>query len=159
LLSVQSELKNHGYFEGGKFHPADGSEPKDGFQATWEHFNGRDLKYPNPQYACPILMKPENFEWKETHGMKSSKVYRKHLGTLTERGVLAEMIRVENRANLTLTSADGVQMMFVYNGEGEVDGGKLRKESAIRLGSGQQATLSSDTSLEVLHFVLPNLEL
>ena len=104
-------------------------------------------------------MKPKNFEWKETHEMRSGKVYRKHLGTFTERGVLAEMIRVENGANLTLTSADGVQMVFVYNGEGEVDGGKLRKESVIRLGSEQRATLSSDTSVEVLRFVLPNLEL
>ena len=32
LLSVQSELKNHGNSEGGKFHPADGSEPTDGFK-------------------------------------------------------------------------------------------------------------------------------
>jgi hypothetical protein len=159
LLSVQSELKNHGNFKGGKFHPADGSEPKDGFQATWEHFNGRDLKYPEPRYTSPILMKPENFEWKETHGIRCGKVYRKHLGSFTERGVLAEMIRVEDGAKLILSSVDGVQLVFVCKGEGEVDGGKLRKESAMRLGSGQQATLSSETSLEALRLVRPNLEL
>jgi hypothetical protein len=58
---MQSDLKNHGKFEGGKFHPASGGEPKDGFEATWELYNGRKLKYPQPRYTRPILMRPQYF--------------------------------------------------------------------------------------------------
>jgi hypothetical protein len=158
LLSVQSDLKNYGKFEGGKFHPTSGGDPRDGFEATWEHYNGRKLEYPQPRYTRPILMKPDNFTWREVRSAGSAgSAYKKHLGTFTERVVLAEMIKVEQGGHLALSPADAVQLVFVYMGEGEVNGEKLMKESAFRLGPGQQATLSSRSRIESLHLVLPAL--
>jgi hypothetical protein len=158
LLSVQSDLSNHGKFEGGKFYPASGGEPKDGFEATWEHYDGRKLKYPEPRYTRPILTKPENFVWKEVKsGREASRAYRKHLGSFTERVVIAEMVKVEHGGHFEITPVDGFQLLFVYKGEGDVDGEKLVKESAFRLGPGQEATLSSSASLEALHLVIPAL--
>jgi len=158
LLSVQSDLKNHGKFEGGKFHPASGGDPKDGFEATWEHYNKRKLEYPQARYTRPILMKPENFNWTEISSVGGTgAAYRKHLGTFTERAVLAEMLKVEKGAQLELRSVDGVQLIFVYKGEGEVNGKSLVEESAFRLEPGQGVTLSSTSGLEGLHLVLPSL--
>ncbi|KAE9364174.1 hypothetical protein N431DRAFT_519400 [Stipitochalara longipes BDJ] len=158
LLSVQADLKNHGKFEGGKFHPTSGGEPKDGFEATWEHFNKRKLVYPQPRYTKPILMKPENFAWKNVaNGGGVGAAYKKHLGTFTERAVLAQMLKVERGGQLKIEAVDGFQLVFVFEGEGEVDGKKLVKESAFRLMGGQEATLSSDSSLKALHLVVPAL--
>jgi hypothetical protein len=158
LLSVQSDLKNHGKFEGGKFHPASGGEPKDGFEATWEHYNKRKLEYPQPRYTRPVLMKPENFSWREVKGLESTGVvYKKHLGTFTERAVMAQLVKAEQGGTLAINPVDGFQLMFIYKGEGEVNGEKLVKESAFRLGPGQEASLSSNSSLEGLHLVIPAL--
>ena len=153
---MQADLKNYGKFEGGKFHPASGGEPKDGCEATWEHYNKCKLEYPKPRYTRPILMKPENFTWKEDCSVGSTEsAYRKHLGTFTERAVLAEMIKVEKGGRLELKPINGVQLVFVYKGEGELGGEKLVKESALRLEPGQQATISSMSNMEALHLVLP----
>jgi redox-sensitive bicupin YhaK (pirin superfamily) len=103
-------------------------------------------------------MKPENFTWKEVRSEGGTgAASKKHLGTFTERVVLAEMIKVEQGGQFALPHADGLQLAFVYKGEGYVNGEKLMKESAFRLGSGQQATLSSMSSLEALHLVVPAL--
>jgi redox-sensitive bicupin YhaK (pirin superfamily) len=67
------------------------------------------------------------------------------------------MIKVEQGSQLTLPPAAALQLVFVYMGEGEVDGKKLMKESAFRLEPGQQAVLSSRSSLEALHLILPGL--
>jgi hypothetical protein len=158
LLSVQSDLKNHGKFEGGKFHPASGGEPKDGFEATWEHYNKRKLEYPQPRYTRPVLMKPENFACREVKGLEGTGVvYKKHLGTFTERAVMAQLVKAEQGGTLAINPVDGFQLMFIYKGEGEVNGKKLVKESAFRLGPGQEASLSSNSSLEGLHLVVPTL--
>ena len=158
LLSVQADLKNYGKFEGGKFHPASGGEPKDGFEATWEHYNKRKLEYPQPRYTKPILMKPENFSWRNAaKGIDGGGAYKKHLGTFTERGVVAQMLQVEGGGRLKIVAVDGFQLVFVFKGEGEVNGKKLFKESAFRLERGQEVTISSDSELQALHLAIPAL--
>jgi hypothetical protein len=158
LLSVQSDLKNYGKFEGGKFHSARGGEPKDGFEATWEHFNKRKLEYPKPRYTKPILMKPENFSWRNVGNRGNvGAAYKKHLGTFTERAVVAQLLKVEGGGELKLEPVDGFQLVFVNKGEGKVGGKDLVKESAFRLTRGQEAILSSDSTLEALHLVVPAL--
>jgi hypothetical protein len=47
--------------------------------------------------------------------------------------------------------------VFVYKGGGEVNGEKLVKESAFRLGPRQMASLVSNSSLEALRLVVPAL--
>jgi len=158
LLSVQSDLKNYGKFEGGKFHSASGGEPKDGFEATWEHFNKRKLEYPKPRYTKPILIKPENFSWRNVGNRGSvGAVYKKHLGTFTERAVVAQLLKVEGGGELKLEPVDGFQLLFINKGEGKVEDKDLVKESAFRLTRGQEAILSSDSTLEALHLVVPAL--
>jgi len=156
LLSVQADLKNHGKFEGGKFHPTSGGEPKDGFEATWEHFNKRKLEYPQPRYTKPILMKPGNFAWRNAAKCTGNgTAYKKHLGTFAERAVGAQMLKVEGGGKVKIEAVDGFQLVFVFKGEGEVNGKELLKESAFRLVRGQEATLSSDSILQALHLVVP----
>ena len=103
-------------------------------------------------------MKPENFAWRQaSSGRETGGAFKKHLGTFTEQVVMAEVVKVEHGGSFTIPPAEGFQLVFVYSGEGEVNGEKLVKESAFRLGTEQTATLSSSSSLEALHLVVPSL--
>ena len=49
-----NELRATGTFDGGVYRRNEGEPGKrnmDGFQAIWEHVNGRPLQFPKPRYA------------------------------------------------------------------------------------------------------------
>ena len=63
------ELKQFGSFEGGVYRRNDdvpGKRNVDGYQAIWEHVNGRGLEYPKPRYPGPVMMDESHFEWVPT---------------------------------------------------------------------------------------------
>ena len=60
------ELLEFGAFVDGVFRRREGVPGKknqDGFQAIWEHVNGRALRFPKRRYEKPVLMEPDNFAW------------------------------------------------------------------------------------------------
>lgn len=157
LAEVQGELKKEGRFEKGKFFSnkdGEGSEGKDGYEALWERVNGRPLVYPAGRYHSPIIMKPDSFAWKQV--MRG--VYRKVLGVFSERETLAEMIKVQDGAQWAVEAKpDAIQLFLVIRGTGDVNGTGLKTQSAIRLLPGTKASISSASSIELLHIVNPNL--
>lgn len=89
-------------------------------------------------------MKLENFTWREMNSTGGIGVaYRKHLKTFTERAVFAEMLKVVQGGHLGIPPIDGIQLILICRGDGEVNGTKTVKESAFRLDPGQKVTIVS----------------
>ena len=66
------ELREEGEFKDGVFRrraDVEGRRNVDGYQAIWEHVNGRPMDYPKPRYPQPIFMDPENYEWVPAAGV------------------------------------------------------------------------------------------
>ena len=99
-------------------------------------------------------MKPQSFGWVEV----GQKVWRKHLGAFTERATRVEMMRVEEGGLLKIEGENATQLAFVVKGEGKLHGETLTFEDAFRLMPGEGSVLSSDSRLEILRIVVPELD-
>ena len=122
---------------------------QDSYEAIWEHVNKRKLVYPKPRYGEPILLKPENFDWEAV----APGFVKKHLCDFSERHLQVSSLKLEPGAQALLPSRGGVQIGFVLQGEGAVNGEALRKYSAF---SGREEfALSSDVGVELLLVGLP----
>ena len=87
-----TELRKTGAFEAGVYRRNEGEPGKrnmDGFQAIWEHVNGRPLQFPKPRYAQPIMMDQAHYEWVES---EHNGVSEKLLGVFTERRAEASLL-------------------------------------------------------------------
>src|SRR5262249_9720924 len=95
-------LSREGEFTGGVFrrHSGEGRRSQDGWEAVWEHIQGRRLVYPPARFQEPMLMKPENFVWLDD--ARAPGIARKPLGSFTERGTRLEMLRLAPDATVTL---------------------------------------------------------
>lgn len=165
LRQANKQLSEIGKFEGGKYY-TEGGTVRDGYQALWEHVNGRQLIYPEPRYPAPIIIDPANFSWRPaaplTNGTTSGNphqnapIWKKHLGTFSERELKAEEIWLESGASLHVGSSDAIHLLVILDGSGQVGAEHLNVESAIRLKPGTDAEiLCSSGHLQLLHFVLP----
>lgn len=156
LRAANTVLAEKGKFESGKYTDADGNV-KDGFQALWEHKNKKKLVYPKPRYNAPVIMTPDAFSWKRYGNEQAA--FKKTLGVFSEREIKAEMLKVEDDGALELGGKDEIHLLFVLKGEGEVNGQKLKVETAVHLKPGTEADFyCTGETLEMLHFVLPLLE-
>ncbi|KAF2095110.1 hypothetical protein NA57DRAFT_79598 [Rhizodiscina lignyota] len=155
LGAANKELAKSGKFEKGKYY-SDG-HTKDGFEAIWEHTNGRKLVYPDKRYNAPIIMSPNAFAWKP-YG-KVDKVFKKTMGVFSEREIRAEMLKIEDGGSLKLGGDEANHLIFVLNGSGSAGAEQLRNESTIHLKPGTSTKIScSGEALEMLHYVMPLLE-
>src|SRR5262249_2622142 len=80
--AATGELKKFGTFKDGLFHrnaEVEGRRSTDGYQAIWEHVNGRVMEYPKPRYRDPIMADPANYEWLPIAGAPGA--FHKPLGT------------------------------------------------------------------------------
>ncbi|KAH8690238.1 hypothetical protein BGW36DRAFT_390430 [Talaromyces proteolyticus] len=166
LAAAQAALKETGRFEGGKYYSNDGTadDGKDGYEALWEHCNGRPLVYPTPRFHDPILIKPNAFAWKPYTRTPGHNVLYKSLGVFTERETRVQMIRVESDGQWELRAENAIQLLYVLRGEGSVisvNAGspqRMQVESALRLTPDSDSHKISTTSeIEILHFILPML--
>ena len=98
-------------------------------------------------------MKPKNFGWTSSDGQSS--VYRKALGVFTERATRVDMIKLERGGQWQIAPENAIQLFFVLEGEGQVNGENVKGESAIRLRPGTGASLSSSSAVELIRFVMP----
>jgi hypothetical protein len=151
------ELKQVGRFEKGIFY-RDGEllpgqrRNQDSFEAVWEHVTQRKLEYPKPRYDEPILMRPLNFEWQ---GTDQAALQRKQLGCFTERLIELGLLRLIAGGQAHIAPRRGGQILFVTDGEGQVNGNALRRYSAFSLDPDEGADIGSSSGMELLAIGLP----
>jgi hypothetical protein len=130
----------------------EGKRNVDGYQAIWEHVNGRPMDYPKPRYPQPIFMDPENYAWVPVAGVPG--VAEKLLGVFTERRSETGLIKLDAGASYV---ARGKGVYVVTRGAGAVGDEPLRPLTTLYLGPGEPATVTAREEIELLHFGLPNL--
>jgi quercetin dioxygenase-like cupin family protein len=152
LHDGHQELSKLGTFEDGVFRRAAGANAppprknQDGYEAIWEHVRGRKLTYPARRYEEPVIMTPDAIAWEPT---AREGVERKLLGAF-DHGARAELFRLELGAGLTIEAPNAVQLLFVLEGAGRVDGRVFRRRSAIGLARGERAAIEADAPTEIL---------
>jgi hypothetical protein len=148
-------LKQVGTFKDGIFHRSDGQEGRrnlDGYQAIWEHVNGRRMDYPKPRYRDPIMVDPANYEWRPVAGMTG--VSQKPLGTFTERQCAAFLLKLARGATYR---AEGRSVYLVVSGSGIVHDAPYRRYTAFHLEDGETAEAVARDETEILRMALPDL--
>ena len=156
LHKAMDEMKEFGTFEKGVFKRVGQLAPgekrnQDAYEAVWEHVNKRKLVYPKARYGEAILMKPENFDWEPSDDQPGFAA--KNLCSFSERSLQFSMAKLTPGARGLKHSRGGIQIGFVVQGTGTVNGQALRKHSAF---SGREDfALSSDEGMEVLLIGLP----
>ena len=144
-----------GTFDGGVFRRKAGEPGKrnmDGFQAIWEHVNGRPLQFPKPRYDKPVMMDQAGYEWVPVADQPG--VSEKLLGVFTERRSEAGLFKLDPRATLKGT---GRSVYLAYRGQGRVGNEPLRPLTTVFLERGEHATFTAEQETELLHFGLPDL--
>jgi hypothetical protein len=148
-------LQQEGEFKDGVFRrraDIEGKRNVDGYQAIWEHANGRPMVYPKPRYPQPIFMDPGTYEWVPVEGAPG--VSEKLLGVFTERRSEAGFFRLDPGARFT---ARGKGVYVVVRGAGTVEGQPIRALTTVYLDAGDSAQFVAQEATELLHFGLPNL--
>ncbi len=149
------ELKKFGRFEEGVFRRNDdvpGKRNRDGYQAIWEHINGREMVYPKPRYPGPILMDSTRYDWVQVPGAPG--VAEKLLGVFTERRTEAGFTKIAAGATFT---GKGRGIYLATRGTGQVADQPLRKFTTVFLDWEETAAFTADTEVEMIHFGLPDL--
>lgn len=152
LRACRDELRKHGEFVDVLYRRHDG-KTLGGLDAVWQHAFGRKLEYPKPRYSAPIIMDPNSFRWEQL--WDTPEVERKHLGTFTERGTWAEMVRLRCGARWTRVRDDSRQLLFVLSGSGSADGEQLGAHSSMQIDPGERIEIVCDETVEALVFGLP----
>ena len=156
IEKATSQLKKVGRFEGGIYHRDEGEEGKknvDGYQALWEHVNGRPMVYPRPRYHDPVMMYPEHYDWLPVAGAPG--VATKRVGAFGERGTEARFLKLDAGAKHRF---DGRRIGFVLEGAGEAGSEAYEKHTAFLCESGESITLSASAPTEMLVLGLPEFE-
>jgi hypothetical protein len=154
-------LRATGTFEGGVYRRNEGEPGKrnmDGFQAIWEHVNGRPLQFPKARYDKPVMMDQAGYEWVPSAAQPG--VYEKLLGVFTERRSEAGIVLVNAGATLT---GSGRGIYLAYR-EGVVRCRAGNRAPALRIarparafgqanlcGGGRRVVRASDNSFSRCH--------
>jgi len=153
--AATAALKKLGTFKDGIFRRNDDAEGRrnlDGYQAIWEHVNGRRMDYPKPRYRDPVMIDPANYEWLAVAGMPG--VTEKALGTFTERRCAASLVGVKRGA---IYRAGGRSVHLVLAGSGIVHDCAYRPFTAFHLDDGEAADLVARDQTELVRLELPDL--
>ncbi|MDB5732913.1 MAG: hypothetical protein JWQ03_2808 [Variovorax sp.] len=136
LQQGMAELRKTGTFEKGVYKTHDRNAARrnqDGYEAVWEHVNGRPLHYPEDRYLTPLFMRPSAFQWRSTD---TAGVERKHLGTFAEGSTQIAMLRLASDASYEVRDRT---LLFVLGGEGRA--GEHAWETHSAMYSGASASL------------------
>ena len=131
--AANSELARIGEFRDGIFTYYDENGKRhnqDGFEACFEKAMGRKLTYSRPRYDELIMMNPSNYEWMPT---EDSGVFRKDLGSFTERNASVGFIRLEADAVYHDRKRDSIELLFISKGRIELGNGEYGPHSAFEL--------------------------
>ena len=151
------DLKQRGTVANGVFTEttADGvKHNQDSYEAVWEHIEGSKMVYPKPRYTEPIVIQPEQFEWKECGG--GSRV--KALGTFTERESALRMYALGPDGKVALGMERHRCVLVVLEGSIDHGGVEYGKYSCFLTGRGESVELgASHDGARLVEFVLPDL--
>jgi len=153
--AAKKELLKVGYFEKGVFHPNPDVPDRrnmDGFEAVWEHVNGRKLIYPEPQYAAPVMMYPDHYQWIPVAGVKG--VDEKLMGVLTDCRIPCAMYRLQPGAAFP---AHGRGILMVMSGHGTVEDQTFRQYTSVYLDTSETTQFRADRISEILLMGMPDL--
>lgn len=146
-------LEQTGIFAGGKFTPNGGNEPRDSYEAIWEHIFARPIEYPEGRYEDPVLIRAAAFDWK-AHATHEG-VMVKPLGVFSERELRLSFARLSANAVLPLESAAAMTLIHVIGGEGRCALGPLRAGSTLRLEQHETLDIHGKDALEMLLIAVP----
>jgi hypothetical protein len=149
-------LKERGRFEDGKFFSNDASttsEPKDSYEAIWEHMNGRELAYRPQRFRAPVIMDMGAFNWLET----STSVMHKQLAQFSERGIAMALYRLDRSAVTALDASGSTRLIFVLRGAIALDDVDVKENGAAEIENGESARMvgRAEAEAEVLLLTLP----
>lgn len=152
LKRASEELKTKGRFEAGHFVGPDGAR-KDGYEAIWEHVNGRPLRYPQRRYTYPVFMRPANFAYRQVDGAPGAS--RKLLGIFSERETRLEMVKLEAGARFVAGNGDAIVIVFVLEGNGSLGEVAYARHTALEVAPDKQAVLNATKQTEMIVITLP----
>jgi len=149
-----ADLKQVGEFKDGVFFRriGEGRPQQDAYEASWEHWSGRKLEYPSPRYGKPVMMSPDAFAWVADETRPG--VEHKHLGSFNELGTAISFHRLAPDASCDFK---GPMVAYVTSGDGSADGNELLTESALHVGKGEVATISTSGGIEMFTIQLPRI--
>ena len=155
--SAIEELKQTGVFEKGIYRRKPGVEGKpnqDAYEAVWEHVNRRELVYPEPQYANPILLDTGHYPWLPLDTQPG--VAERALGTFTSCRIRAAQYRLDAGAELTLP---GRGVYLFLSGAGTLGQQPFRALTAVYLDTDDTIPARATENTEVLLMGMPELTL
>lgn len=148
------ELAKLGTFKDGIFTRAEASnrgpgvrKNQDGYEAIWEHVNGRKLTYPKPRYSEPVIMYPDAIDW-SAGGAPG--VERKLCG-IFDRNVHIELVRLAPGARLSVSAPRAIQLLYALSGRGTADGRPWTAECAFKVAPGERGEVVADAETTLLH--------
>ena len=150
------ELREEGEFKDGVFRrraDVEGKRNLDGYQAIWEHINGRPFVPTRPRYETPILMQSAHYGWVPVAGTQG--VSEKLLGIFTERRSVISYLRLDAGARHALGGRRDIYV--VLDGSGTVAGESYRRLTCVYVETGDAALLSAVEATEILHIGMPDL--
>ena len=137
-----AELSPRGRFAEGLFTPNGATvsgrtsvRPQDGYEAIWEHVNGRKIHYTEPRFDAPVLMRPDNFGWLDVGGFQG--VALQPLASLHERGLGLARWRFAPGASIRMAPASRIEILFVSSGDIHAGGRQLAESSAVEVLPGE----------------------
>jgi hypothetical protein len=110
------KLSDLGKFDAGVFTrstPDGRVTRKDGYEAIWEHVNGRAVEYPPPRYEEPIIIYPDGFGWLAT---RDPGFELKHMATFGERALNIGEIRAARGSRHKVDRHRAPELLFVESG-------------------------------------------
>jgi hypothetical protein len=152
------ELSKVGEFRDGVFRRKDaprGKKNLDGYQAIWEHANGRKMEYPRPRYEKPVFMDPDSRAWTAVAG--SPGVFEKFMGVFSEARTRVAIVKIEPGA--TFVTGGKRSIFFVRSGAGEVEGEPFRSLTTVYTEKGETASFAATETAILLHVDFPDLSL
>ena len=153
LNAALEALKQEGRFEKGLFvrERGEGRKRQDAYEAIWEHVTGQSLRYAEPAYKAPIVMRPTALPWTAT---SASGVMERRVGVFPRRGLVIRMLWLAAGSKLELPAEDAMRLLFVVAGGGRIGRKTLQRHSAVRIGSGETAELRSAEGAQLLELLV-----
>jgi len=151
LASGYAALQRQGDFDSGVFRSGDSGRRvnRDGYEAIWEHVNGRSVQYPAARYEDPVVMHPDAYRWRDLGGG----VQRKRLGVFSEAGTEVGLLQLQPGS---ASGFDGARLGFVLDGGVRVGDQSLARWSAVHAERGEALTLAASSPSEVFYVRLPD---
>jgi len=154
-LSGREKLKETGRFDGPVYIRQEQGRTikKFSINAIWEQSMGTRMLIPAPRYDDVVIMKSAAFRWTPLRATPG--VHRKLLGSFTERGTTAEMLRLEAGTTYVPPPTEAIRLAFVLDGEGQAAGQSLGTHFGLQIDPRETVALSAKLKMELLLFTLP----